>query len=245
MFGLFHRSRLEQGPVQPPPDSANIDVLEDRMAPAVFALASGADGVAAACAAIIQSNANGEDDVINLRQGSISGPHWPLRERSPAGRPRPDRSQPHRHHQGAGVITIIDGGLDRVFRVGGGTAIFRNLTIRNNAQDEGTAGIPQCPNARRRPAQPGTATLDHVVVEGSTAAGASATGFGAGRLERHSETTWAAACTAAALSLSQSTLEQHRGRRQGSNSGIGTVFVRWHGSAGGAVGGGGIWSSGS
>jgi hypothetical protein len=170
-------------PRQSPRTRPRLEALEDRRLLATFSpVPSAADGSSGSLRnAIIQANADGQDNTINLRAGT-----YQLTVANSAGQENAaaqgDLDLTGAGHeiriQGAGTgTTIIDGGaLDRVFQVFGNvTAVFQDLTIRNgHATDFGVEGMPGTTAA----AGGGilnlgnaTITLDHVVVDGCTAQG--------------------------------------------------------------------------
>ena len=162
----------------------HLECLEDRYVPAMFSpLASAADGVADSLrAAIIAADANGQDDTITLQAGT-----YKLTAANTNGQENAavegDLDLTEANHtvtiQGAGTTsTVVDGGnLDRVFQVLGDVkVVFRDLTIQGGmASEDGTPGLPLVlPDAKGGGIlNSGDTTLDHVLLQGCNAHGAS------------------------------------------------------------------------
>ncbi len=155
------------------------------MLPATFApVASAADGSSGSLrAAIIQANANKEDNTINLSGGvyQLSLVNTAGQENAAATGDLDINDIGHTITiRGAGAgATIIDGGLfDRVFQVMyNATLVLEDLTVRGGiARDSGVAGASTDEQAAVGGGilNAGTVTLDSVVITSCTAAA----GFG-------------------------------------------------------------------
>ena len=158
-----------------------LESLERRDVPATFApLAATPDGTAGSLRdAIIQADADGQDDVITLQAGT-----YQLAVANVAGAASPntgDLDLTETGHtitiQGAGAgLTIIDGGkLDAVFAVSDNvTAALRDLTVRDGITSELGGGI----------SNGGILALDRVIVEQNAVVG---TGGADGTAQQYAE----------------------------------------------------------
>jgi hypothetical protein len=237
-----------------------VESLEDRRVPATFSLSPlTADGAPGSLRdAIIQANANGQDDTINLQAGVYQLTVANTVESENAAR-QGDLDLTETGHsvtiQGAdAATTAIDGGaLDRVFQVFGGVIVtLRNLTVRHGlAHDSGIAlGVPSTAYGGGI-LNSGSLTLDHVILENNTAGGLNGADGTPGLFSTAGKPGLTAAGGAifnsGTLGIVQSILRKNAasGGKGGSGYATGATSVDRVGGDGGNGLGGAIWNNGT